>query len=116
MTLPSTRWQCPPQKMLVPVVTFTEVNAFVVGFQVRAVAPRSCPDDARTSPVGNRWMCTATSGQLTGADHCPTSAGVGADTTTGTDALVVVLPAKSRATAVNVWLPFVVVDVSHATE
>jgi hypothetical protein len=36
-------------------------------------------------------------------------------TVTGTPLLVVVLPAASRATAVNVWEPLLAVVVVHAT-
>ncbi len=61
-------------------------------------------------------MWIATSGQADGAGHWPTSASVGARTVTGTAVLVVVLPAESRAVAVRVWPPTVLVVVSQRVE
>src|SRR5437899_480366 len=55
-------------------------------------------------------------GQVTGAAHWPTTAGVVATTVTGTAALVVELLLKSRATAVSVWLPSDDPVVSQMTE
>src|SRR6266446_791461 len=94
----------------------TFVKVLVVGFQRRATLPEVCPSDARISPVGSKWACTATMGQVSGAAHWPTTAGVVATTVTGTGALVVELLLKSRATAVSVWLPRNDPVVSQMTE
>src|SRR5262245_30786335 len=66
-------------------------------------------------PVGRRLAFTATMGQATGADHWPTRDVVGAATVTATGALVIVLPAGSRATAWRRWLPGVTFVVSQTT-
>src|SRR5215475_3517406 len=95
----------------------TDVKTPVVGFQRRASCPFVWPSHARTSPVGSRLACTATMGQTTGTeDHWPTRDGVGSTTVTATGALVVKLPAKSRATAVRMWSPSKTLVVSHRTE
>ena len=49
----------------------TEMKVPVAGFQTRAWLPKSCPSQARISPVGSRFACTATIGQATGAAHWP---------------------------------------------
>ncbi len=52
-------------------------------------------------------------GQLVTPDHCPTRAGEGPETVTAWTALVVVLPAKSLATAESAWGPMPAVAVFH---
>src|SRR5712691_10385624 len=94
----------------------TAVKTPEVGFQRRASDPFPWPSHARISPVGNRLAFTATMGQVTGSDHWPTRDVVGATTVTETEALVVKLPAKSRATAVRMWSPSETLVVSHRTE
>src|SRR5712691_9615365 len=94
----------------------TAVKTPVVGFQRRASDPFPWPSHARISPVGSKLAFTATMGQATGADHWPTRDVVGATTVIVTGALVVELPAKSRATAVRMWSPSETLVVSHKTE
>src|SRR5713226_9596387 len=56
----------------------TGVNAPVVGFQTRCeFGPAAKPSQTRTLPVGSSTPWTVTSGQLTGDDHWPTTAGSG---------------------------------------
>src|ERR1051326_1668650 len=93
-TLPSGSRQWPAQNMLVRLFG-TEVNAPVAGFQRRAWLPKACPSQDRISPVASKFVCTATIGQATGAAHLPEVDPVGVPTVTGTEALVVLLPAKS---------------------
>src|SRR5260370_39176647 len=56
----------------------TGVNVPVVGFQIRCeFGAAEKPSQAITLPVGRTAMCTATFGQVCGADHWPTTAGSG---------------------------------------
>src|SRR6185503_924236 len=87
---------CPPQNMLVRLFG-TEVNTPVAGFHRRAWLPKSCPSQARISPVASRFACTATIGQFTGAAHWPELVPVGVPTETDTAVLVALLPARSVA-------------------
>src|SRR6185369_17077377 len=112
--LPSGSRHWPLQNMLVRLFG-TEVNVPVAGFHTRAWLPKSCPSQARISPVGSRAAFTATIGQVTGAAHWPEVEPVGVPTETDTAALVVLLPAKSDARAWSTWLPEMAVAVSHAT-
>src|SRR6185369_15615408 len=112
--LPSGSRHWPLQNILVRLFG-TEVNTPVAGFHTRAWLPKSCPSQARISPVGSRAAFTATIGQVTGAAHWPEVEPVGVPTETDTAALVVLLPAKSDARAWSTWLPEMAVAVSHAT-
>jgi hypothetical protein len=89
----------------------TETKVPVAGFQTRAWLPKSCPSQARISPVGSRFACTATIGHATGAAHWPAVVPVGVPTVTATAALVVLLPAKSVARACRTWFPATAVAV-----
>src|SRR6185369_16369436 len=96
----------------------TEVNAPVAVFQTSALCPFTSPSQVSTSPVGSRLACTMTIGVVIGAPHTPEvepPEPPEADTVTATEALVVLLPAKSVARPCNTWLPGTAVDVSHAT-
>ena len=53
---------------------------------------------------------------MAGAGHWPMSAAVVARTVTATETLVVTLPAISRAVALRLWLPAVLVVVSQRVE
>src|SRR5262245_35221184 len=113
---PSAKAQWPEQNMLVRLFgTEVKMPGFA-GFQRRASFPFPWPSHARICPVGSRAACTATMGQVTEADHWPTRDAVAAATVTETGALVVELPAKSRATAVRLWLPGETLVVSQRTE
>src|ERR1043165_6733390 len=112
--LPSGNRHWPLQNILVRVFG-TLANTPVAGLQTRAWLPKSCPSQARISPVGSRAALTATIGQVTGAAHWPAVDPVGVPTVTATEALVLTLPAKSVALACRVWFPATAVAVSHAT-
>src|SRR6266540_7321820 len=72
---PSASWTWPEQKRFRPYGT--DVNVPVAGFQSRCVFGESSQASiASTWPVGSSDMWTATSGQETGALHCPTWSGV----------------------------------------
>src|SRR4029079_4741765 len=73
---PSASRTCPEQKVFTEYGTGAKFP--VVGFQIRCeFGPAAKPSHARTLPVGRSDMWTATSGQETGVDHCPTGAGSG---------------------------------------
>src|SRR4051794_39917882 len=88
--IPTSATWCPPATNVRPSASstwpeqkvFTEygtgVKFPVAGFQIRCeFGPAAKPSQARTFPVGSSDMWTATSGQATGVDHCPTCAGSG---------------------------------------
>src|SRR3954451_13283038 len=69
-----TMW--PEQKMFTEYGTGVKVE--VVGFQIRCeFGAAAKPSQTRTFPVGSIDACTVTSGQLSGADHCPILSGGG---------------------------------------
>src|SRR2546425_1040131 len=83
----------------VPLIASVLVSTYVPGASTIVVSEASC------------WMALCSCGSVDGLASVAALLPV-----TVTVADVVVLPAASRATAVNEWLPFDVVVVSHANE
>src|SRR5262245_60203871 len=101
--LPSVMRTGPEQKMLSDEGTY--VSAPVDQFHRYAMCPESKASHRSTSPVRNSIIWTSLIGKLNGADHWPLTEGPPPEPPLETltlIALVVRLPAASRATALSV--------------